>query len=103
MPNRRRDKLENIFQSVSGNLPLTAMRAVGLRTCHNWTYILVDKTRMEARLSPEKLGHLVTMVNVLLNRRSATKRELPALLGHLKQPPSWSLLRVHLSGELSTF
>ena len=64
-------------------VPLADEKVEGPATCLKFLGILLDTMAMEARLPPDKLARLTTMVEDWLTRSSASKSELQSLLGHL--------------------
>ena len=45
--------------------------------------IILDIERMEARLPNDKLSRIITILDMLKNKHSISKREMLSLLGHL--------------------
>ena len=45
--------------------------------------IILDTDRMEARLPDDKLGRIITILDMLKNKHNLSERELLSLLGHL--------------------
>lgn len=75
------DTLISLCESLG--VPLAVHKVVGPDTILEFLGILLDSIRMEARLPPDKLSRLQSLVAVWLLKKSATKRELLSLIGLL--------------------
>lgn len=73
--------LMSLFSNL--NIPLAAAKTVGPTTCLEYLGIILDTILMQARLPPDKLAHLVLLLESFMQKSSCTKRELQSLLGHL--------------------
>ena len=63
--------------------PLAKDKVEGPSTVLTFLGILLDSSKMELRLPVEKLQLLKTLITTWLNRKTASKRELLSLIGHL--------------------
>ena len=63
--------------------PLAKDKVEGPSTVLIFLGILLDSSKMELRLPVEKLQLLKTLITTWLNRKTASKRELLSLIGHL--------------------
>lgn len=64
-------------------IPLSLNKTVGPVTELEYLGIILDSTKMEARLPMDKVDRIRNVLISFLNRKSCTKQELLSLLGHL--------------------
>ena len=64
-------------------VPLSLKKTIGPVQEIEYLGIILDSTRMEARLPQEKVSRIIDMIKTLLNRRKCRKRELLSVLGHM--------------------
>lgn len=64
-------------------IPLSLNKTVGPVTELEYLGIILDSTKMEARLPMDKVDCIRNVLTSFLNRKSCTKQELLSLLGHL--------------------
>ena len=64
-------------------LPISLHKTVGPTVQLQYLGINLDTDRMEARLPDDKLSRIITILDMLKNKHSISKRELLSLLGHL--------------------
>lgn len=72
--------LTMIFNKL--NIPISQKKTVGPVTCLEYLGVILDTTKMEARLPQDKVERIIEFIKTFLHRRSARKRELLQLLGH---------------------
>lgn len=72
-------------------IPLAIEKVDGPTTVLDFLRIVLDTERMEACLPKDKLDRIRTAIQEWLNRRSATKREIPSrrITACSKGCPSW--------------
>lgn len=78
---RNMDILYFIFNKL--NIPMALHTTSGPCTVMVYLGIILDSCLMGARLPNDKLVRIIGFLNVFLNRKSCSKRELLQLLGHL--------------------
>lgn len=75
------ERFLGIFRTLE--IPLSEKKTEGPCTELEYLGITLDSWNMEARLPPEKIDRILSIVNSFKTRKSCTKRELLSLLGHL--------------------
>ena len=63
-------------------VPTAPHKTPGLTVQFQYLGIILDTDRMEARLPDDKLSRIITILDMLKNKHSISKRELLSLLGH---------------------
>ncbi len=64
-------------------VPLSLKKTIGPVREIEYLGIILDSSKMEARLPAEKLLRIIEMIKTLLDRRKCRKRELLSVLGHM--------------------
>jgi hypothetical protein len=64
------------------NIPIAKHKTEGPDTVITFLGITLDSLRMEARLPPDKLSRITSIIGEFLLKKSCTKRELLQILGH---------------------
>lgn len=70
-----------VFQALG--VPVAAHKTEGPSTTVTFLGVLIDTSRFELRLPADKLTRLQGLLREWLHKRSATRKELESLLGHL--------------------
>ena len=72
--------LKQLFGTL--NIPIHPDKTVGPTTKLTFLGIDLDSILMQASLPPEKVDRIRDIIEMFLNRKTVTKRELQSLLGH---------------------
>ena len=62
--------------------PLATHKCVGPTVCLEYLGVVLDSSKMEARLPLDKISRIIGFIETLLNASSCSKRQLLQLLGH---------------------
>ena len=73
--------LKDIFNRL--NVPISLPKTVGPCTIIEYLGIILDSTKMEARLPADKIQRITEFLHTMENKHSCTKRQMLQLLGHL--------------------
>ena len=65
------------------NVPLAKHKCEGPSDCLEYLGIILDSKNMVARLPMDKIQRIIEFIELLLDKKKCTKRELLQLLGHL--------------------
>lgn len=63
-------------------IPLAKHKCVGPTVCLEYLGIVLDSSKMEARLPVDKVQRIIQFIETLIGRSNCTKRQLLQLLGH---------------------
>lgn len=72
--------LTMIFKRLG--IPISSKKTVGPTTSLEYLGIILDTSKMEARLPKDKIDRIINFIEQFLSKRSVRKRELLQLLGH---------------------
>ena len=81
IPERTMAILTLVFKKLG--IPLSTHKTVGPATVLEYLGIILDSSRMEARLPSDKIHRITHILNSFLTKKTCTKQELLSLLGHL--------------------